>query len=94
MFQAVFYLPKIVRGVVYSSFRHSGLLRKGPPARHAPVLEAAVSCENQVGGNIKGRKLIMADREQGALHQEDLNVSNSKDCQSQVVMRGTFEVEQ
>lgn len=35
----------------------------------------------------------MVDWEQGALHQEDLNVSNSEDCQSQVIMRGTFEVE-
>ncbi len=45
------------------------------------------------GENIKARKLIMVDWEQGALHQEDLNVSNSEDCQSQVIMQRTFEVE-
>lgn len=36
----------------------------------------------------------MVDREQGTLLQEDLNVSNSKHCQSQIIMGGTFEVEQ
>lgn len=44
--------------------------------------------------NIKERKLITVDWKQGTLHQEDINVSSSKDRQSRIIMWRTFEVEQ
>lgn len=45
-----------------------------------------------MGKTSKG-ELIMVDLEQGTIQQEDLNVSNSEECQSEVIIRGTFEQE-